>query len=115
MKAVVGGVSSGIEAGTAGAMLPACESAAAGLRLVRLLWQMSLALRDRIGTWGDDQPTCYITSTGNSRPNYNGNTIRVMDHDGIVHDSFTAHQFRDHLRTRRPNTATPGRPATRAR
>ena len=58
---------------------------------------MSLALRERIGTWGDDQPACYITSTGDSFPNYNGNLIRVMGPDGIVHDSFTAHQFREHL------------------
>jgi len=98
VKAVVGGVSSGIQPGAVTPMLAqlakvlpiACD-------LFDYYWQMSLALRERIGTWGDDQPTCYITSTGDSFPNYNGNLIRVMGPDGIVHDSFTAHQFRDHL------------------
>ncbi len=98
IKAVVGGVTSGIEAGTAARMreqltkaLPvACE-------LFDYYIQMSHALRDRIGTWGDDQPTHYIASTGETAPTYNGNTIHVMSPDRKLHDSFTAHQFRDHL------------------
>ena len=98
VKAVVGGVTSGIDPATAEAMraelakaLPvACE-------LFDYYIQMSHALRDRIGTWGDDKPTHYIASTGETCPTYNGNTIRVMSPEGELHDRFTAHQFRDHL------------------
>jgi len=98
VKAVVGGVSSGIQPEAAIAMrqkltkvLPiACE-------LFDDYWELSLSLRERIGTWGDDAPSCYIASTGEAFPNYNGNIIHVMSPDAIVHDSFTAHQFRDHL------------------
>jgi F420-non-reducing hydrogenase large subunit len=98
VKAVVGGVTSGIEAGTAAnvhdqlvkALPIACE-------LFDYYIRMSLALRERIGTWGDDQPAYYIASTGDSSPSYNGNMIHVMSPDGTMQDSFTAHQFRDHL------------------
>ncbi len=98
VKAVVGGVSSGIQLHAAEPMLAQLARALPiACDLFDFYWRMSLALRERIGTWGDDQPACYITSTGDSFPNYNGNLIRVMGPDGVVHDSFTAHQFRDHL------------------
>jgi len=79
VKAVVGGVSSGIQPEAAAAMreklvqaLPlACD-------LFDYYWQMSLALRERIGTWGDDAPAFYIASTGDSFPNYDGDVIHVM-------------------------------------
>jgi len=98
VKAVVGGVSSGIQPEAATPMLAQLAKALPiACDLFDYYWEMSLALRERIGTWGDDQPTCYITSTGDAFPNYNGNLIRVMGPDGTVHDSFTAHQFREHL------------------
>ncbi len=98
VKAVVGGVSSGIQPEQAAAMreqlakaLPiACE-------LFDYYWEMSLSLRERIGTWGDDEPAHYIASTGETFPNYNGNIIHVMGPEGSVQDSFSAHQFQDHL------------------
>ena len=64
IKAVVGGVSSGIAADRQrkrcapawSRRLPvACE-------LFDRYWEMSLALRERIGTWGDDEPACYLTA-----------------------------------------------------
>jgi F420-non-reducing hydrogenase large subunit len=98
VKAVVGGVSSGIQPQAAVPMLQQLERALPiACDLYDYYWEMSLSLRERIGTWGDDQPTFYITSTGDAFPNYNGNLIRVMGPDGVVHDSFTAHQFREHL------------------
>jgi F420-non-reducing hydrogenase large subunit len=98
VKAVVGGVSSGIQPEAAEAMheklakaLPiACE-------LFDYYWEASQQLRERIGTWGDDEPACYITSTGETFPNYNGNVIHVMNPDGMETDSFSASQFRGHL------------------
>jgi F420-non-reducing hydrogenase large subunit len=91
VKAVVGGVSSGIKPEAAMTMhdklalaLPlACE-------LFDDYWQVSLALRERIGTWGDDAPACYIASTGDSFPSYDGNVIYVMSPEGVVHDCFPA-------------------------
>ena len=98
VKAVVGGVTSGIDTGTAEVMRAQIVRALPiACKLFDYYIEMSLALRERIGTWGDDVPAYYIASTGKSSPVYNGNTIHVMNHDGIVHDSFTAHQFRDHL------------------
>jgi F420-non-reducing hydrogenase large subunit len=98
VKAVVGGVSSGIDPGTAEAMRANLTIALPlACRLFDYYIKMSLALRKRIGTWGDDAPAYYIASTGRSAPRYNGDIIHVMDHAGVVHDSFTPHQFRDHL------------------
>jgi F420-non-reducing hydrogenase large subunit len=34
-------------------------------------WAMSMAMGERIGTWGDDQPAYYIASTGRTRPQLN--------------------------------------------
>ena len=98
VKAVVGGVTSGIDSGTAQAIrAQILRALPVACRLFDYYIKMSLELRERIGTWGDDEPAYYIASTGKSSPVYNGNVIHVMNHDGIVHDSFTAHQFRDHL------------------
>jgi len=94
VKAVVGGVSSGVEPGKAAAFqerlyaaLPtACE-------LVDTYWDISLRMKDRIGTWGDDQPAYYITSTGPEKPNFDSSTIRVMAPDGAYCGEFSAAEF----------------------
>ena len=96
VKAVVGGVTSGVGPEQAGAMraelaevLPiACE-------LFDLYWEMSLAMGERIGTWGDDAPACYIAAIADCRPNYYGDVIRVMCPKGLVR--FPARDFRAHL------------------
>ena len=98
IKAVVGGVTSGIDSGTAQAIrAQILRALPVACQLFDYYIKMSLELRERIGTWGDDEPAYYIASTGKSSPVYNGNVIHVMNQGGIVHDSFTAHQFRDHL------------------
>jgi F420-non-reducing hydrogenase large subunit len=98
VKAVVGGVTSGIDGGTAEAMRAQLTRALpVACQLFDYYIKMSLRLRERIGTWGDDEPAYYIASTGRVSPAYNNNVIHVMNLDGIVHDSFSAHQFRDHL------------------
>ncbi len=99
IKAVVGGISSGIPPEAAAQMraelalaLPlACE-------LFDYYWQMSLALRERIGTWGDDAPAYYLTSTNDTFPNYTGNFLRVMDPNGEVNDVFPVQKFRSYLK-----------------
>jgi F420-non-reducing hydrogenase large subunit len=98
VKAVVGGVTSGIgqEAGDAmrvqiQAALPvACE-------LFDEYWEMSLALRERIGTWGDDAPACYMAAVAETRPDYTGGDIRLMCPDGAVGVEFPPHAFRAYL------------------
>jgi coenzyme F420-reducing hydrogenase alpha subunit len=98
VKAVIGGVTGGIASADAdslrqriAAILPvACE-------LFDYYWQMSIAMGERIGSWGDDTPAYYITSTENSCPNFDTQIIRVMDPNGSHADSFTAHAFNDKL------------------
>ncbi len=98
VKAVVGGVTSGIPAGEAAAMrqqllqaLPvACE-------LFDRYYEMSLALRERIGTWGDDAPACYIACTDEAFPEYNGDLLRVMGAEGHLLDAFPPSLVRSHL------------------
>jgi F420-non-reducing hydrogenase large subunit len=98
VKAVVGGVSSGILPEAADAMrqklermLPvACE-------LFDFYWQMSIKMKERIGTWGDDAPAHYITSTGTECPDYDSNDIRVLAPEGVCCQTFSPRHFREHL------------------
>lgn len=98
VKAVVGGVTGGISREPADkmirdlkAILPvACD-------LFDHYWQVSLEMGERIGSWGDDEPAYYITSTDPTCPNFDSHSICVMDPEGKNCDQFTAHQFRDRL------------------
>jgi F420-non-reducing hydrogenase large subunit len=98
VKAVVGGVTGGIAPEAAAALR---DELRAVLPIARELfdyyWGESLALRERVGTWGDDAPACYIAAVTDSRPNYTGGSIRVMDTDGVVRDVFPADDFREYL------------------
>jgi F420-non-reducing hydrogenase large subunit len=98
VKAVVGGVTSGIDAEAAATMRAQLEEALPmACDLFDSYWESSLALRDRIGTWGDDAPAHYIAAVDECRPNYDGDLIRMMDPDGTVCDRFPAREFRDYL------------------
>ena len=98
IKAVVGGMSSGITPEAAEKMrdellqiLPvACE-------LFDHYWDVSFELRDRIGTWGDDEPAYYLAATGATSPELDSDILRVMDPGGVVSDSFPARNFHEHL------------------
>jgi F420-non-reducing hydrogenase large subunit len=98
IKAVVGGVTSGITPADATALhaelrqvLPvACE-------LFDRYWEMSLALRERIGTWGDDAPAYYLAATSHYRPSYDSDIIRVMSPQGALTASFPARDFSAYL------------------
>jgi F420-non-reducing hydrogenase large subunit len=99
IKATVGGVTSGVAPEPAAEMR---QQIAEALPIARELfdwyWEMSVALRDRIGTWGDDQPAYYISSTSDTCPNYDGqpghDVIRVLDPDGTDCETFAARDFR---------------------
>lgn len=98
VKAIVGGMTTGIDEQSAEKMrqelilaLPvACE-------LFDLYWNLSFQLKERIGTWGDDQPAYYLASTGTSFPTYDSDILRLMGPDGEIHSSFPARTFRDYL------------------
>ena len=98
IKAIVGGVTSGIPLEAAEATRREVEAALRlACELFDIYWEMSLALRERIGTWGDDEPACYIAATGERAPRYTDDTIRVMCPDGCCHEAFPARDYRRHL------------------
>ncbi|MBS3753374.1 MAG: nickel-dependent hydrogenase large subunit, partial [Anaerolineales bacterium] len=98
IKAVIGGVISGIEPAEAEAtadqlqdILPtACE-------LFDIYWQKSLDMRDRIGTWGDDEPAFYISAVQSLCPNFDGDMITIMSPEGKNKEKFHPMDYRKHL------------------
>jgi F420-non-reducing hydrogenase large subunit len=98
VKAVVGGVSSGIEHERAAAFHQRLQAALpTACELVDYYWDISLRMKDRIGTWGDDQPAYYIASTERDNPRYNSSIIRVMTPAGECCREFSADAFRQEL------------------
>jgi coenzyme F420-reducing hydrogenase alpha subunit len=98
VKAVVGGVTSGIGPEVAAKMrAELAEALPIACELFDYYWAMSLAMGERIGTWGDDAPACYVAAITDCRPDYYGDVIRVMCPDGSVGDSFPARDFRSYL------------------
>ena len=98
VKAVVGGVTSGIDEEQAAAARADVEAALPmACELYDYYAELSMVLRERIGTWGDDAPACYIAAVADTRPNYTGDKIRVTGADGVVREMFLARDFRSHL------------------
>ena len=98
VKAIIGGVTSGIKAEDAKQMLKEMQDTLPmACELFMEYWDMSLAMKERIGTWGDDQPAYYIASTGVERPNFNSSTIRVLGPNGIEKAAFPPERFREFL------------------
>jgi F420-non-reducing hydrogenase large subunit len=98
VKAVIGGVTSGIGSQAAEVMYAQLEEALpSACELFDKYWESSLAMRERIGTWGDDAPAHYIAAVDECRPNYDGDLLRVMNPDGGICDRFPARDFRTFL------------------
>jgi len=98
VKAVVGGMSSGINAALAvGFRQRLLETLPAACELVEFYWEITMRMKERIGSWGDDQPAYYITSTGRDTPRYNSEIIRVMTPAGECCREFSAGEFRNFL------------------
>lgn len=98
IKAIIGGMTSGIKREPAEKMLTEVETLLPVVcSLFDEYWEMSMAMRERIGTWGDDQPAYYIASTGRTRPELNSSTIRVLGPDGFERASFPPRLFRNYL------------------
>ncbi|MEA3325975.1 MAG: Ni/Fe hydrogenase subunit alpha [Chloroflexota bacterium] len=99
VKAIIGGMTSGIKKEPADSMLSELkEMLTVVCTLFDAYWEMSLAMKERIGTWGDDQPAYYIASTGRSRPELDSDTIRVLGPDGNERASFSPNLFRTYLK-----------------
>ena len=99
VKAVIGGVISGIAAEAAAKMREELVWALPiAIQLVDYYWEISLAMGERLGTWGDDEPACYITAVGVEHPNYYGDMLRVMGCGGDdVCTVFPARDYADYL------------------
>lgn len=98
VKAVIGGMTSGINRENADAMLVRLEKLLprAG-ELVDTYWEMSARMRERIGTWGDDAPAFYIASTRETKPDFDNASIRIMAPEGNIVEDFQPSEFRRYL------------------
>ncbi len=98
VRAVVGGVNAGIPAERAEVMLTRLQQALPmACELFDAYWELTMRMKDRIGSWGDDQPAYYITSTGKVRPDFNSHEIRVMNPEGECCEIFSPRSFREVL------------------
>ncbi len=98
VKAIIGGVTGGIDQEQAEAVRAALEAALPmACELFDIYIDKSVALGERIGTWGDDQPACYITAVDETLPNYCGDKLRLMGTDGPDSEVFPANEFRAYL------------------
>lgn len=98
IKAVIGGVISGIERERADAMIKELdEILPVAKSLFDCYWNLSLNLRDRIGTWGDDEPTYYLASTQDDELTLNSERLRVMDPTGKEIAGFKPRDYQKHL------------------
>jgi len=99
VKAVIGGVTTGIEQESAEAMGLEIEQALpVACQLFDTYWESSIAMGERIGTWGDDTPASYIAAVADCNPNYYGDALHIMNADGKCCTSFKARDFRQHLK-----------------
>ncbi len=90
IKAVVGGVTSGIQPKDRDTMRQEIVQALpVAKELVDLYWEMFLQLGERIGTLGDDEPTYYVAAVEEGHAYY-GNLIHVLSPQGIREASFAA-------------------------
>jgi len=98
VKAVVGGVTGGVAPEDADAMrVELADALPVACGLFDYYWDQSMAMGERIGTWGDDAPACYLAAVADCRPNYYGDVVRVMCPDGVVRDEFPARDLRSYL------------------
>jgi coenzyme F420-reducing hydrogenase alpha subunit len=98
IKAVVGGITSGIEPARADVMRAELQTALTiACELFDYYWASSLAMSERLGTWGDDAPACYLAAVQDCCPNYYGDVLRVMCEDGTEGETFSARELSHHL------------------
>lgn len=98
IKAVIGGMTSGVSPDIADKMHQQLENVLPlACDLYDTYWELSLAMRERIGSWGDDSPANYIAAIGSRERNFSSDFIHVMGPDGVIRDSFLPRDFREYL------------------
>jgi F420-non-reducing hydrogenase large subunit len=98
IKTTIGGVTSGIPRAKADEMIKTIdELLPVADRLVDTYWELSLEMGDRIGSWGDDEPTYYLASTEADSFHLNSNRLHLMCPRGDVCQTFTPSEFEDYL------------------
>jgi F420-non-reducing hydrogenase large subunit len=98
IKAHIGGVTGGITREAADLMLAQLEEMLpVACELFDEYWGMSVALSERIGSWGDEEPTYYLSSTEATKPRLNSNRLRVLGPEGSERAAFPPSRFEDYL------------------
>lgn len=98
VKSVVGGTTSGITQEEVDASRTEVEAALpVASRLFDYYIEKTHELRERIGTLGDDAAAYYIAAVGDTRQDYTGDRLRMMNADGAICDEFPAKDFWSHL------------------
>lgn len=98
VNAVIGGVTHGITDEDAAAMAAEIQGTLpTACALFDEYIDQAMALRERIGTWGDDTPAFYIAAVADQRPDYTGEVLRVMAEDGSVAAVFPAGDYAAYL------------------
>ena len=98
IKTVIGGVTSGIPREKADAMIKTIdELLPVAVDLVDNYWQLSLEMVDRIGTWGDDEPTFYLASTEANNFRLNSKRLRVMCNEERECHTFVPQDYEKYI------------------
>ena len=98
IKTVIGGVTSGIPRQKADEMIKTIdELLPIADALVDTYWQMSMEMGDRIGSWGDDEPTYYLASTEADNFRLNSKHLRLMCPEGKEYQTFDPYEFKSYL------------------
>ena len=98
IKAHIGGVSGGIPREAAEQMLKELdEMLPVACELFNTYWDMSMVMGERIGSWGDDEPTYYISSTTSVKPKLNSGHLRILSPDGEEKEHFTPEEFEQRI------------------
>jgi coenzyme F420-reducing hydrogenase alpha subunit len=97
IRAVVGGVSSGLPTDGIAAMRSLLnETLPLACELFERYWTLFISLRDRIGTLGDDTPTHYLAAVEKDHAFY-GRHLRVLDPVGKELDAFAPCDYQKKL------------------
>lgn len=98
VKAVIGGITSGITRAEAYVSRAEVEAAIpVACQLFDYYIKKTHELKNRIGTLGDDAAAYYIAAVGDTKPDYTGDRLRLMNTEGVLCDEFPASEFWSHL------------------
>jgi coenzyme F420-reducing hydrogenase alpha subunit len=98
VKAVIGGMTGGVTEKEVDStrsqierVLPLAHD------LFEQYWEMSVALSERIGSWGDDSAAYYLAAVSDTRPDYTGGPLRIINSEGVQQEIFHARDFHSYF------------------